>query len=93
MNEKHQPNFIERMLMGIMQAVDTQTFSEKDKILFYKQLVYMLKGGVSILQAVDTLKRTKRLQRVLSFISMRERVFRMRFLDCQNILMSQMLRS
>ena len=41
-----------------MQAVDTQTFSEKDKILFYKQLVYMLKGGVSILQAVDTLKRT-----------------------------------
>ena len=58
MNEKHQPNFIERMLMGIMQAVDTQTFSEKDKILFYKQLVYMLKGGVSILQAVDTLKRT-----------------------------------
>ena len=39
MNEKHQPNFIERMLMGIMQAVDTQTFSEKDKILFYKQLV------------------------------------------------------
>ncbi len=58
MNEKHQPNFIERMLMGIMQAVDTQTFSEKDKILFYKQLVYMLKGGVSILQAVDTLKKT-----------------------------------
>ena len=32
MNEKHQPNFIERMLMGIMQTVDTQTFSEKDKI-------------------------------------------------------------
>ena len=58
MNEKHQPNFIERMLMSLMQAVDTQTFSEKDKILFYKQLVYMLKWGVSILQAVDTLKRT-----------------------------------
>ena len=43
-----------------MQAVDTQTFSEKDKILFYKQLVYMLKGGVSILQAVETMSQMLR---------------------------------
>lgn len=38
--------------------MDLQSFSAKDKILFYKQLVYMLKGGVSILQAVDTLKKS-----------------------------------
>lgn len=41
-----------------MQLFDTQSFSSKDKILFYKQLVYMLKGGVSILQAVDTIKKS-----------------------------------
>lgn len=41
-----------------MQAMDIQSFGSKDKILFYKQLVYMLKGGVSILQAVDTIKKS-----------------------------------
>lgn len=41
-----------------MQAMDMQSFGSKDKILFYKQLVYMLKGGVSIMQAVDTIKKS-----------------------------------
>ncbi|MDO4714354.1 MAG: type II secretion system F family protein [bacterium] len=48
----------ERLLTSIMQSMDTKTFSAKEKILFYKQLVYMLKGGVAILQAVDTIKKS-----------------------------------
>jgi type II secretory pathway component PulF len=38
--------------------MDKSSFSAKDKIFFYKQLVYMLKGWVSILQAVDTIRRS-----------------------------------
>lgn len=49
---------VERILSWIMQGMDKQTFSAKEKILFYKQLVYMLKWGVSILQAVDTIKKS-----------------------------------
>lgn len=50
--------FIEQSIISLMQSKDMQSFSAKDKILFYKQLVYMLKGGVSILQAVDTIKKS-----------------------------------
>ena len=64
-----------------MQSMDMQSFSVRIRFFFYKQLVYMLKGGVSILQAVETtnnllpIMRSKRL-RLLSFsTSMRERVF------------------
>ena len=49
---------IEQMVISLMQSMDMQSFSVKDKILFYKQLVYMLKGGVSILQAVETIKQS-----------------------------------
>ena len=41
-----------------MNSADKSSFSAKDKILFYKELVYMLHGGVSIMQAVDTIKRS-----------------------------------
>ena len=41
-----------------MNSADKSSFSAKDKILFYKELVYMLRGGVSIMQAVDTIKRS-----------------------------------
>ncbi len=42
----------------MMNSADKSSFSAKDKILFYKELVYMLHGGVSIMQAVDTIKRS-----------------------------------
>ena len=49
---------MEQMVISLMQSMDMQSFSVKEKILFYKQLVYMLKGGVSILQAVETIKQS-----------------------------------
>lgn len=42
----------------MMHSLDKSSFSGKDKILFYKELVYMLRGGVPILQAVDTIKKS-----------------------------------
>ena len=49
---------MEQMVISLMQSMDMQSFLVKEKILFYKQLVYMLKGGVSILQAVETIKQS-----------------------------------
>lgn len=56
--EKSEWGRIERLVISIMHKLDKSSFSAKDKILFYKELVYMLRGGVSILQAVDTIKKS-----------------------------------
>ena len=49
---------IEQAIISLLQSIDKNSFSAKDKILFYKELVYMLHGGVSIMQAIDTIKRS-----------------------------------
>lgn len=49
---------IEKAIISLLQSMDKNSFSAKDKILFYKELVYMLHGGVSIMQAIDTIKRS-----------------------------------
>lgn len=56
--EKSEWGLIERMAISMMHSLDKSSFSGKDKILFYKELVYMLRGGVPILQAVDTIKKS-----------------------------------
>ena len=56
-NIKSEWGFLEKIIISIMSSVDKSSFSAKDKILFYKELVYMLHGGVSIMQAVDTIKK------------------------------------
>jgi type II secretory pathway component PulF len=40
-----------------MGTLDKGSFSAKDKVLFYKELVYMLKGGLSILQSVEVIRK------------------------------------
>ncbi len=49
---------LEQLIIPVMQSMDKSSFSAKEKILFYKELVYMLRGGVSIVQAVDTIKKS-----------------------------------
>lgn len=49
---------LEKTIVNFISNMDKSSFSAKDKIFFYKQLVYMLKGWVSILQAVDTIRRS-----------------------------------
>ncbi len=56
--EKAEWGLIEKLVISTMHSLDKSSFSAKDKILFYKELVYMLRGGVSILQAVDTIKKS-----------------------------------
>lgn len=56
--KKSESWLIDRILIGMMQSMDLQSFSAKDKIMFYKQLVYMLRGGVAILQAIDTIRKS-----------------------------------
>ncbi len=56
--EKSEWGLIEKLVISTMHSLDKSSFSAKDKILFYKELVYMLRGGVSIFQAVDTIKKS-----------------------------------
>ena len=48
---------MEKTILSFMNSLDKGSFSAKDKVLFYKELVYMLKGWLSILQAVEVIKR------------------------------------
>lgn len=57
-NTKSEWGFLEKIIVSMMNSADKSSFSAKDKILFYKELVYMLHGGVSIMQAIDTIKRS-----------------------------------
>ena len=48
---------IEKTILSFMGTLDKGSFSAKDKVLFYKELVYMLKGWLSILQAVEVIRK------------------------------------
>lgn len=48
---------VEKTILSFMKTLDKGSFSAKDKVLFYKELVYMLKGWLSILQAVEVIKK------------------------------------
>jgi len=42
----------------LLSSSDKATFSWKDKILFYKELVYMMKGWVSLMETMQTIYKT-----------------------------------
>ena len=48
---------VEKTILSFMGTLDKGSFSAKDKVLFYKELVYMLKGWLSILQAVEVIRK------------------------------------
>jgi type II secretory pathway component PulF len=50
---KSTPHFLDRLIKSTLQSMDKSNFSGKEKILFYKELVYMLKGGVSLMEAMN----------------------------------------
>ncbi|MDR0860323.1 MAG: type II secretion system F family protein [Candidatus Peribacteria bacterium] len=45
--------FIDNSIKSVLKSQDKANFSGKEKILFYKELVYMMKGGVSLMGAMD----------------------------------------
>ena len=51
-------SFLDEIIEYFLNFSDKSTFSWKDKILFYKELVYMMRGWVSLMEATKTIKRT-----------------------------------
>ncbi|GHW02515.1 type II secretion system protein F [candidate division SR1 bacterium] len=47
--------FIDKFIEKILSASDEGSFSAREKILFYKELVYMMKGGVALMDAMEIL--------------------------------------
>lgn len=56
MEQKAKTSSFFKGVESLVYHMDKWSFAEKEKILFYKQLVYMIKGGVSIMQAVESVK-------------------------------------
>ena len=51
-------SFMDKIIEYFLNSSDKSTFSWKDKILFYKELVYMMKGWVSLMEAMTTIYKT-----------------------------------
>ena len=51
-------SFIDKIVAHFLDSSDRTTFSWKDKILFYKELVYMMRGGVPLLETMKTIQTT-----------------------------------
>lgn len=50
--------FVDKIIEYVLDSTDKTTFSWKDKILFYKELVYMMKGWVPLLETMKTIQTT-----------------------------------
>ena len=55
MNKK---SFMDKIIESFINSSDKTKFSWKDKILFYKELVYMMKGWVSLMETMQTIHKT-----------------------------------
>lgn len=51
-------SFMDRIVEEFLSSADKTSFSWKDKILFYKELVYMMKWWVSLLDTMKTIQTT-----------------------------------
>lgn len=51
-------SFVDKIVEYFLDSTDKTTFSWKDKILFYKELVYMMKGWVPLLDTMKTIQKT-----------------------------------
>ena len=51
-------SFMDQIIEYFINSSDKSSFSWKEKILFYKELVYMMKGWVPLLETMKTIQRT-----------------------------------
>ena len=51
-------SLMDKLIEYFLSSSDKTSFSWKDKILFYKELVYMMRGGVSLLDTMKTIQKT-----------------------------------
>ncbi|MDR2190303.1 MAG: hypothetical protein LBP53_03820 [Candidatus Peribacteria bacterium] len=52
------PQFLDTYITSFLKSKDKASFTGKEKILFYKELVYMMKGGVSLMEATEIILTT-----------------------------------
>ncbi len=53
--ENEKKSFLDGIIVSTLQSIDKSRFSSKDKIIFFKELSYLLKGGVSVVDALNLL--------------------------------------
>ena len=53
MQDEYKAGPIDSVIVSTLQSMDKRSFGVKDKILFFKELAYLLGGGVSFMQALD----------------------------------------
>ena len=51
-------SFVDKIIEDFLDSSDKTKFWWKDKILFYKELVYMMKGWVSLMETMKTIQKT-----------------------------------
>jgi len=51
-------SLLDKLIESFLSSSDKTSFSWKDKILFYKELVYMMKGWVSLMETMQTIQKT-----------------------------------
>lgn len=51
-------SLMDKLIESVISSFDKSKFSWKDKILFYKELVYMMRWWVSLMEAMQTLQNT-----------------------------------
>lgn len=51
-------SFVDKIIEYFLDSSDKTKFGGKDKILFYKELVYMMKGWVSLMETMKTIQET-----------------------------------
>lgn len=51
--DTYKPQGIDAIISSTLQSIDKSSFGSKDKILFFKELAYLLAGGVSFVQSLD----------------------------------------
>ncbi|MDR0650765.1 MAG: hypothetical protein LBG59_05185 [Candidatus Peribacteria bacterium] len=55
---KSNKQFLDNTIKSFLKSKDKSSFTGKEKILFYKELVYMMKGGVSLMEAMEIILTT-----------------------------------
>ena len=54
--KEYKKHSIDSTIVSFLQSRDKSSFGSKDKIFFFKELSYMLKWGVGLVQAVETIR-------------------------------------
>jgi type II secretory pathway component PulF len=57
-SSKSDKQFLDGTIKSFLKSKDKSSFTGKEKILFYKELVYMMKGGVSLMEAMEIILTT-----------------------------------